>query len=93
MLPDGSEAIEALAKDGHTLDFVKNQYRHCKTILALGASAMLLEQLRISADLPSGKADPGLLVGTWGEGGVRVRMPSSPPWANIAIPPAMSIRL
>ena len=69
VLPDGSEAVEILAKDGHSVEFVKDQYRHCKTILALGAASMLLEKAGIAATLPSGEEDEGLLVGTWGEGG------------------------
>jgi len=69
VLPDGEEAIEALVSDGHSIEFLKDQYRHCKTILALGASSMLLEKAGISAQLPSGDRDPGLLIGSWGEGG------------------------
>jgi catalase len=62
VLPDGTEAVESLARDGHTLEFLKDQYRHCKTILALGASSMLLQKVGIEAQLPSGTADPGLLM-------------------------------
>jgi catalase len=62
VLPDGTEAVELLARDGHTLEFLKDQYRHCKTILALGASSMLLEKVGIQVQLPSGTEDPGLLV-------------------------------
>jgi catalase len=62
VLPDGTEAVENLARDGHTLEFLKDQYRHCKTILALGASSMLLEKAGISAALPTGAEDAGLLT-------------------------------
>jgi catalase len=62
ILPDGTAAIERLSRDGHTLEFLKDQYRHCKTVLALGASAQLLEKLGISLQLPSGESDPGLLL-------------------------------
>ncbi|MEP6885212.1 MAG: catalase [Gammaproteobacteria bacterium] len=62
VLPDGSKAVETLSKDGHTLEFLKNQYRHCKTILALGTSSMLLAKAGISTTLPSGKQDPGILL-------------------------------
>ena len=62
VLPDGMEAVENLARDGHTLEFLKDQYRHCKTILALGASSMLLEKLGIRPELPTGTVDPGLLI-------------------------------
>jgi catalase len=39
VLPDGIETVERLSKDGHTLEFLKDQYRHCKSILVLGAAA------------------------------------------------------
>src|ERR1700728_692701 len=54
VLPDGTEAVDNLAGDGHTLEFLKDQYRHCKTILVLGASSMLLEKAGISPELPTG---------------------------------------
>ena len=38
VLPDGADAVTAPAADGRTLEFIKDQYRHCKPILALGAS-------------------------------------------------------
>jgi catalase len=62
VLPGGSEAVEALCLDGHTLEFVKDQYRHCKTILALGDSSKILAMAGIPLMLPSGDADPGLLI-------------------------------
>ncbi len=62
ILPDGSDANAALMANGHTMEFVKDQYRHCKTILAFGASAALLDKAGISIALPSGKDDPGLFV-------------------------------
>ena len=62
VLPDGAEAVNALATDGHTMEFVKDQYRHCKTLLALGASVALLEKAGIAPTLPSGEEDPGLLT-------------------------------
>jgi catalase len=47
---------------GQTNEFIVNQYRHCKTILALGASARLLEEAGAVTTLPSGAADPGVLT-------------------------------
>ena len=61
VMPDGTEAVAALLRDGHTVEFLKDQYRHCKTILALGASSRLLEKAGISTRLPSGEQDPGLI--------------------------------
>jgi catalase len=62
VLPDGAAAVEALRADGRTLEFIKDQYRHCKPILALGASAQLLEACGIRSTLPDGRPDPGLIV-------------------------------
>ena len=45
VLPDGDDAIRALRADGRTLEFIKDQYRHCKPILALGAGEQLLRRL------------------------------------------------
>ena len=42
VFPDGDGAIRALRADGRTLEFIKDQYRHCKPILALGAGEQLL---------------------------------------------------
>jgi catalase len=62
VLADGAQGISELERDGHTLEFIKDQYRHCKTILAVGAGAQLLDRLGIQRQLPSGKEDPGLLL-------------------------------
>ena len=62
VLPDGPAAVATLAKVGNTMEFVVNQYRHGKTILAFGASTALLDRAGIAATLPSGDADPGLLI-------------------------------
>jgi catalase len=74
VLPDGEDAVAALAGDGHTMEFIKDQYRHCKTILALGASSALLEKAGISTApgaAPKGKKaeapDPGLIVQASGD--------------------------
>jgi catalase len=62
VLPAGEAAVEALLDSGHALEFLKDQYRHCKPILVLGTSTELLEEIRIPAELPDGGEDPGLLV-------------------------------
>ena len=43
------------------MELLKDQYRHCKTILAFGASSNLLEAAGIWTTLPSGEKDPGVL--------------------------------
>jgi catalase len=62
VLPDGDDAVEALRADGRALEFIKDQYRHCKPILALGAGDQLLAACRIEAMLPDGRPDPGVIV-------------------------------
>ena len=61
VLADGEGAAESLARIGQAIEFVKDQYRHCKTILALRAGAALLDRAGIPRALPSGKPDPGVL--------------------------------
>ena len=68
VLPDGSGATGALAADGRVLEFLKDQYRHCKPILVLGTASALLDKAGIPATLPSGDADPGLLIVRGGGG-------------------------
>ena len=60
---DGKKAATILGNVGQAAEFLKDQYRHAKPILALGAGADLVGKAGISAVLPSGKADPGMLVG------------------------------
>ena len=47
VIPDG-EAASRAAAIGHAVEFVKDQYRHCKTILALGAGDQLLAAANIT---------------------------------------------
>ncbi|MGZ8260724.1 MAG: catalase, partial [Caldimonas sp.] len=53
----------ALAKVGQTLEFLKDQYRHCKPMLFLGASSESMQECKLPQTLPDGSADPGLLLG------------------------------
>jgi len=62
VLPDGAGAVDALRADGRTLEFIKDQYRHCKPILALGTGEQLLRACGIAATLPDGQPDAGLIV-------------------------------
>jgi catalase len=61
-IPGGKKAVTQLANIGHALEFIKDQYRHAKPILALGAAAALVENAGVPTVLPSGKPDPGILV-------------------------------
>ncbi len=67
VLPDGQKAIDALAKDAHTMEFIRNQYRHCKTVLVLGKSKALVLQAGLPGALPDGKADPGMIFSVDGK--------------------------
>ena len=61
VLPDGKDAMKVLAKDAHTTEFIRDQYRHCKTIFCLGASNGLLLQAGLPDSLQDGHVDSGLI--------------------------------
>ncbi|HLL23337.1 MAG TPA: catalase, partial [Kofleriaceae bacterium] len=61
-VPGGRAAIKVLGNVGHALEFLKDQYRHAKPILALREGADLVENAAVPTVLPSGKPDPGMLV-------------------------------
>jgi catalase len=63
VLPQGQDAIAALAANGLALEFVKEQYRHGKTLLVPGDARVLLEQAGIAWNLQDGSPDPGLVSG------------------------------
>ncbi|WP_339799817.1 catalase [uncultured Marinobacter sp.] len=65
VLPDGQDAVTSLAAIGHTSEFVKDQFRHCKTILALGAGRQLLEMEGIGSTVDE---DPGILLAEGDDG-------------------------
>ncbi len=58
VIPDGELAAQALCGLGHAVEFVKDQYRHCKAILAIGAGRALLDQ----AGIPDDGDDPALIT-------------------------------
>ncbi|RAU17450.1 catalase HPII [Nitrincola tibetensis] len=59
VVPDGSGAVQALAGNEHTMAFIKDFFKHCKTVLALGAGQELLKMAGI--DLVRDK-DEGILL-------------------------------
>ena len=67
VLPDGEQAVAALAADAHTMEFIQNQYRHCKSILVLGASNRLTMKAGLPDALPTGEVDPGLIFAMAGD--------------------------
>jgi catalase len=72
-VPGGHDAVEKLGITGHALEFIKDSYRHCKPILAIGAGATLLDNAGASAKLSSGEPDPGVLTFDEGEAAQAVR--------------------
>ena len=61
IVPDGADAVKALARDAHTLEFLRDQYRHCKPIMVVGAAAGLLKEAGVPPKLPDGSPDPALI--------------------------------
>jgi len=57
-------ADAALVPHGHLTELLVTAYRHCKPILALGKGAAALKDARLPTELPSGEADPGLIIGS-----------------------------
>jgi catalase len=64
VVPDGATAAEALCELGHAVEFVRDAYRHCKAILAIGAGEQLLEEAGIVID----EDDLALVVVPAGQG-------------------------
>ena len=61
-IPGGERAAKTLGALGHAAECIVNAYRHCKPILALGASRALVENAGASGRLPNGEQDPGVLL-------------------------------
>ncbi len=66
VVPGGRAAVVALGNLGHAREFIMDQYRHCKPILALGAGTELIEDAGLSVRLADGNEDPGLIL--WPDG-------------------------
>lgn len=61
VIPDGDQAIIALLRDAGAIDFVREQYRHCKPIWVVGDGINLLLNADIPLTLPTGEPDPSLI--------------------------------
>ena len=68
VLPDGQEAVAALSRNAKTMEFIRDQYRHCKSILVMGASTALMSKAGIPNTLPSGQADSGIVFSSSDQG-------------------------
>jgi len=62
VLPPGEASAAALARDGRVLEFLRDQYRHDKPFLVLGAGRQLVAAAGLPAALPNGEPDPGLVI-------------------------------
>lgn len=63
MCSDGELALQALAKDGQSLDFMKDQYRHGNAMLVLRRASLMPEKAEMSKTLGSGAMDPRIVTG------------------------------
>jgi len=55
------EDSKALVNSGEAIEFIKDQYRHCKPILVLKYGKSLVESAGVKFAIPSGELDPGVL--------------------------------
>lgn len=62
VLPGGIAASTGLVIDPRVRDFLREQYRHGKPILALGAADQIIDAAGLPRQLPGGADDPGLIV-------------------------------
>jgi catalase len=68
VIPVGAGATEKLKSDGRVLEFLKDQYRHCKPIFSLDGDTALLAAAGIPLTLPDGGPDPGIVIAPAGPG-------------------------
>jgi catalase len=61
-VPGGKKGVQLLGTLGHVAEFLKDQYRHAKPMLALGPAADLLENAGVPSFLGSEQPDPGVLL-------------------------------
>ena len=61
VVPNGREAVKILGNLGQAAEFIKEHYRHCKTILILGCGQDLVENAGVPLTLPNGDPDSGML--------------------------------
>jgi catalase len=68
VLPDGPDAVAELAASAQALEFIRLQYRHCKTLFAIGVGRTLLEKAGVPLLLEPGTPDPGIVTAGGGQG-------------------------
>lgn len=57
-----NSSLQPCTQDAHALDFVRQQYRHCKPILAVNSGAHLLNDAGVPSTLPDGTNDPAIII-------------------------------
>ena len=55
-------SLQPLMWDAHALDFVRQQYRHCKPIFTIGSGAQLLIDAGVPSTLPDGSVDSTIII-------------------------------
>ena len=63
IIPPGGASITSLCENGLALEFLKDQYRHCKPIMVLDGAAALLDRTELPVVLPTGDPDFSLING------------------------------
>ena len=69
VVPDGEGAVAALSADAHVFEFIRDQFRHCKPILALGAGVELLRAAGLAPALAPDALAPGVFIETSAQAG------------------------
>jgi len=69
VVPEGDAAVRLLQADGKALEFLRDQFRHCKPMLFIGAGKSLLQ----AAGLPKQKSGAGVLIESSIQGDVAKR--------------------
>jgi catalase len=69
IVPDGQAAVDSWSAAGPALEFLRDQYRHCKPMLAIGAAKALFDKADLDTSLPDGSPDDGMIVVGAGDSG------------------------
>jgi catalase len=62
VIADGAESVQQLMRDANAVDFIRQQYRHCKPILAIGGAEKLLAKAEVNTKLSDGSTDTGVFI-------------------------------
>ena len=76
VLPDGEGAVAGLAADAHVFEFIRDQFRHCKPILALGSGESSLRAAGLGPALGPDDMAPGLILDSSAASGVQALIAS-----------------